>query len=159
MKSTQKKYNLIIVINENSVIHYEINSQKTNNDIFLNFVNNLIFKINEGNITNFSFFLDNLSCHKTTKVIKFFAENKINIIYNSQYLSFFNSIELVFRGLKNIICKTKYKSMESLKEDIKNILDSIVFQKTIRYNYKETISEYLKIYKIYKDYNFNEFKE
>ena len=44
MKSTQKKYNLIIVINENSVIHYEINSQNTNNDIFLNFVNNLFSK-------------------------------------------------------------------------------------------------------------------
>ena len=41
--------------------------------------------------------------------------------------------------------------MDSLKEDIKNILDSIDFQKTIRYNYKETIFEYLKIYKEYKD--------
>ena len=65
---------------------------------------------------------------------------------------------MVFWGLKNIVYKTIYKSLESLKEDIKNILDSIVFQKTIRYNYKETISEYLKIYKIYKDYNFNKFK-
>ena len=49
--------------------------------------------------------------------------------------------------------------MELLKQDIKNIIDSVDFQKTIRYNYKETISQYLKFYKKYKDYNFNQLKE
>ena len=155
----RKKYNLIMAINENGVIHYEINSQNTNDEIFLSFIKNLIIKIDEKKIFKFALFLDNLSCHKTNKVIKFFADKKINIIFNSSYLSSFNSIELAFRGLKNIIYKTIYKSMDSLKEDIKNILDSIDFQKTIRYNYKETISEYLKIYKEYKDYNFNKFKK
>lgn len=84
-------------------------------------------------------------------MIKFFTENKIIIIYNTPYLSIFNSIELCFRGLKNIIYKTIYKSMNSLK-DIQNIFGSNDFQKAIKYNFKETISEYIKFYKKYKDY-------
>ena len=46
----RKKYNLIMAINENGVIHYEINSQNTNDEIFLSFIKNLIIKIDEKNI-------------------------------------------------------------------------------------------------------------
>jgi hypothetical protein len=72
-------------------------------------------------------------------MIKFFTENKINIIYNTPYLSIFNSIELCFRGLKNIIYKTIYKLMNSLKEDIHNIFVFNSFKKKTKYNFKETI--------------------
>jgi hypothetical protein len=48
--------------------------------------------------------------------------------------------------------------MEKLENDIRNILNSQKFEKTIRYNFKETIFEYIKYYKKYKDFNLNKFK-
>ena len=109
-------------------------------------------------IKYYTLFLDNLSTHKSKNTIKYFYENKINIIFNVPYLSRFNSIELAFRAVKNIIYKQVYENMENLKKDICKILDSEKFQKTIRYIFKVTIGEYKKYYEKYKNCNFNIFK-
>ena len=103
-------------------------------------------------------FLDNLSVHKSKKVIKFYVENNINVIFNSPYQSNFNSIELAFRALKNNLYKKIYSSMEEVEPDIKKILDSESFQKTIKYNYKETLSEYLRYFEGHRSINLEDLK-
>ncbi len=154
----RKRYNLIMGINADGIIHYELLRDNVNEEIFIKFVENLKLEIIKKDIKYYALFLDNLSVHKSKNAIKYFCENKINIIYNVPYLSKFNSIELAFRGLKNILYKNVYENMESLKNDIYNILDSEKFKNSIRYNFKETISQYQKYYERYKDYNFNNIK-
>jgi hypothetical protein len=155
---SKKRYNLIMGINEEGIIHYEIHKSNIDEDIFLKFIHNLKSEINKREIKYYTLFLDNLSVHKSNNAIKYFCENSINVIYNVPYLSYFNSIELCFRALKNIIYKQVYENMEKLENDIRNILNSQKFEKTIRYNFKETIFEYIKYYKKYKDFNLNKFK-
>ena len=41
--------------------------------------------------------LDNLSAHRTKKLMKYYDENKINIIFNCVYRSNFNCVELAFK--------------------------------------------------------------
>lgn len=103
-------------INEEGIIHYEIHKSNIDEDIFLKFIHNLKAQINKKEIKYYTLFLDNLSVHKSNNAIKFFCENSINVIYNIPYLSYFNSIELCFRALKNIIYKQVYENMEKLEK-------------------------------------------
>ena len=58
--------------------------------------------------------LDNLSSHKTIKILKLYAENNINIILNSQLISQLNLIELPFWGIKKYL----YSNLFSLKDKL-----------------------------------------
>lgn len=157
-KETKKRYNLIMAISENGIVYYELNIANTDEKIFINFIDKLVKKIHEKSIDNFAIFLDNLSVHKSSKLIQFYVENGINIIYNTPYASFFNSIELAFRGLKNILYKNIYESIDKVIKDVHKILNSENFQNTIKYNLKETIQQYLIFFENYKNMNFNKFK-
>lgn len=44
--------------------------------------------------------MDNLSSHKSSKLMEFYDKHKINVLFNTPYLSNFNAIELSFRNLK-----------------------------------------------------------
>ena len=49
--------------------------------------------------------------------------------------------------------------MNKVIEDVHNIINNADFQKTLKYNFKETIIEYLKFYNKYKSINFNKYKK
>lgn len=157
-KETKKRYNLIMAVSENGIVYYELNIANTDEKIFINFIDKLVKKIHEKSIDNFAIFLGNLSVHKSSKLIQFYVENGINVIYNTPYASFFNSIELAFRRLKNILYKNIYESMDKVIKDVHKILISENFQNTIKYNLKETIQQYLLFFENYKNMNFNKFK-
>lgn len=55
--------------------------------------------------------------------------------------------------MKNLLNKKIYESMVKMKNDIEKILKSESFQKTIRYNFKESIEEYINFFDKYKKYN------
>ena len=148
-----------MAVNETRVLYYEINSENTNEKTFMNFIQNLKTILNKKNIGSFAIFMDNLSVHKTTKMIKFYAENEINVIFNTPYFSNFNSIELSFRSIKNLLYKKVYVDINKVIEDVHNIIKADNFQKTVLYNLKETFLEYLKFFDRYKSINFNEYKE
>ena len=71
--------------------------------------------------------MDNLSCHRTNKVIKLCNKNKINIIFNVIYKSNFDAIELTFRSLKIKIYKKLYESVNSVSDNVKRILNEKEF--------------------------------
>ena len=69
---------------------------------FLNYIKILSNKIKEKNISSYVIVLDNYLSHKTNLLIKYYCDNKINILFNIPYLSKFNSVELCFRNFKKI---------------------------------------------------------
>ena len=95
-----EKFSLNMAVDENNVLNYKINKVSTNSDIFLDFIKELQKKLNDKHYPEYVIVLDNLAAHKTNALIEYYAKNKINIIFNSPYLSSFNSIELAFRGIK-----------------------------------------------------------
>ena len=100
------KKKLIAAVGESELIHYEINEQDTNELVFLKFMKNLKMKLEKNNISQYVVILDNLSCHKTPLLKKFYDEEKMNIIFNSPYHSNFNCIELLFRIIKKNYMKS-----------------------------------------------------
>ena len=75
-----------MAVNKDGIIYYEINEQSTTQDSFLNYMNKLVNKIKEIKKEKYVIVLDNLSVHKTSKVIEFYRENKINALFNCPYL-------------------------------------------------------------------------
>ena len=61
-------------INENGVVHYTLNEKNINDDIFVEFVQDL--KLKEKHINEFALFLDNFSGHKTNKLSNFIERKK-----------------------------------------------------------------------------------
>ena len=102
--------------------------------------------------------MDNLSVHKTKNLIKIYVENGINVIFNTPYFSNFNSIELAFRSIKNLLYKKVYPDISKIIEDVHNLISTDNFQKTILFNLKETFLEYLKFFERYKSIDFNKYK-
>ena len=74
-----------MAIDNKSVIYYEINDNSTNENIFLNFINNLMTKLKNESVEIFVFVLYNLSCHKTPFMKKLFS-NKIFLQYYLHFL-------------------------------------------------------------------------
>ena len=101
--------------------------------------------------------LDNLKIHKTKDVISFCIEKKMNLIFNIPYQSPFNAIELCFRSIKKIIYSKLYNSIDELQKDIETITNDNKFNKTLLFNYKATLKEYLFFSDKYKENNLNNF--
>ncbi len=70
-KGVKKRKNLILLVSEDNIIHYKINDKSTNEDSFLKFMEEAVKKIEEKNIKNYIIVMDNLSVHKTRKLIEF----------------------------------------------------------------------------------------
>lgn len=152
------KSNLIMAIDNKSVIYYEIRDNSTNENIFLNFINNLITKLKNESVENFVFVLDNLSCHKTPSMKKLFLDNKINVLFNSPYMSEWNCIELAFRALKRKYYHILFETKEEQINYIKRFLENKEFSKTLEFNYCETLKEYRKFITNNENINLNMIK-
>ena len=97
---SKKKKNLLLVVSSNSVFHYKITEVNTNENNFMEFMDevNTIIKSKENE--KYVIIMDNLSAHRTKKLMKYYDDNKINIIFNCVYRSNFNCMELAFKILK-----------------------------------------------------------
>ena len=151
----KEKTNLILAVNEDGVIYYEINKDNTKEDNFLSFMEKLMIKIKEKKIEHFVIILDNHSSHKTDKLTQFYYKNKVNILFNTPYLSKFNSVELAFRNIKRKLYLKNYKSVGEIIEEVKSLMESEEFQKGIKGNYCVTLKEYLKFNETEKFNNIN----
>lgn len=135
--------NLLLIINKNQVIHYKINKVSTTEDTFLEFLIESIKKIKEKKIKEYLIVLDNLSSHKTAKIINYFNDNNINVVFNCPYNSQFNCVELTFRYIKRYLYSKIYESLDKAECDVIKLLDDKDINKTLIKNYKETLEYYL----------------
>ena len=101
--SNKKKFNLIMVCSKEGIIHYNINNENTTNQTFLQYMKELLEVLTKKNMKPFLIVLDNLAVHKTKELFQFYKDNKVNIVFNSPYVSKFNAIEFTFRDLKKIL--------------------------------------------------------
>ena len=141
--SKKEKVNLILSVYEEGVLYYEINKPNTKEENFLEYMKNLLNTINDKGLKNYVIILDNYSAHKTKTLFKFYVDNKMNILFNSPYMSKFNSVELAFRNIKRHLYTKCFANMSSTINELKLILDSVNFSKSIKGNYKETLEEYI----------------
>ena len=103
----------------------------------------------------FVIIMDNLSCHRTPKLLNYYSENKLNIIFNCVYRSSFNCVELAFKSIKFHLYNNLYESLEQAEKDIKNKLDDKNFNSVLLHNYWETLNIYLEFYEKYRELNLN----
>lgn len=140
----KKRKNLLLLIGEDSIINYKFNDDSTNEEKFLSFMKEAKNKIDELGIENYIIIMDNLSAHKTATLLNFYNENKINILFNSPYCSYFNCIELAFRSIKSVLYKKVFTNIDEVENEIKTIINHPTFNETLKANYRETLCEYRK---------------
>ena len=116
-----EKNNLLLAIGVDKVIHYYLTQENTNSEIFLEFMKELVKKLKLDQTNKYILIMDNLSSHKKGNVIKFFVDEKLNVLFNAPYAPysiFFNSVELIFRSIKKRTYSKLYQSLEEVKKDI-----------------------------------------
>lgn len=110
-----KKYNLLLAVTRNEVIHQEIRINNTNERAVFEFFKSMAQKLKEspklkhildrGNVV---VLLDNASYHKTHALKEFCIENNITLLLNVPYYPCFNMIEQVFAYLKKDFYRTVF---------------------------------------------------
>ena len=138
------KLNLLMAVTEKEVIYYQLNKESTNEESFLCYMENLLNKLKEKKEEHYIIVMDNLACHKTEKLISFYKENKLNILFNSPYLSKWNCIEISFRIVKQNYYGKFFANIDELKPYVENLLRKEEFIKTLNLNFGETLKEYRK---------------
>ena len=139
----QGKTNLIMGVDMDEIIHYEIIDQNIDSITFLNFMKTLVSKLDEERLKNTIIIMDNFSSHLTKDLFEFYNEKKLKILFNTPYLSKFNMIELCFRELKNKIYKRLYKNIKEIKDTLKDLIEGDYLKGILYKLYKETLIKYL----------------
>ena len=152
------KKNLLLAIGKSSVFEYQLISENTNGSVFFNFIINLKKKLDCMKINKFVLIMDNCSSHKTEEVLKYFESNKINVLFTPAYMSIFNPIELIFRGIKKMTYNKLYNTFDEVENDVLNYLKNDRVEKTLLYNYKESLEQFLFYTKSNINQNLNSFE-
>ena len=153
--TSNNRSNLLLIVDSKSIIYYKINHSSTNEKTFLEFMDGFLKNRKNDLNKKFILVLDNLACHKTSKIKKFFIENKINVVYNTPYMSIFNCVEIAFRYLKRHLYCNLYSSLEDAENEVKKLLESEEIKVTLKKNYRETLKTYLSYYLENQDINLN----
>jgi transposase len=130
-----RNLSMIMSLNSDCIIHYEIYEESINNIKFYSFIQNIIKKLNSDGYT---FIFDNVSFHHNKETLNLIKETNNNFIFTPPYSPNFNPIENVFGIIKNNY-KNNYKKISiinrkfSVKEQIKIIDDSILEFITVHY--------------------------
>ena len=149
----KEKVNLIMAISKDSAIHYVFNKENTNESNFSDFIEKLYDKILQKGIHHYAIVMDNLSIHKTNKLLSIYVQKKMNIIFNTPYLSSFNCIEFAFRSLKKNIYTKVYEDINEVIENSSKYIESNEFKNSLKNNYRDTIENYVMFSEKYKYYN------
>ena len=139
-----KKRNLILAVSNEKIIHWEINSDNFSSENFLNFIDDILESLDNNDNSIYILFMDNASIHLSLDLMKFYSKNKLKILFNVPYASFFNMAELCFRAIKKIIYGFIFSSIEEVESKVIEILKSDKLNAQIPLLYKETLREYIK---------------
>ena len=80
--------NLSLIVDNKSIIFYKINKESTNQQTFLAFLKDFLKIIKTKEQKPFILVMDNLAVHKTSVIRYFLIENKINVLFIMNILSF-----------------------------------------------------------------------
>ena len=139
----KNRKNLLLLVGE-EVVYFSINNENTNENNFLEFMDGCINALKEKEYNDYIIVMDNYSVHKTKKLIEYYKENKINILFNCPNASYFNSVELAFRSIKKVLYKKLFNDINEVEIEVEKILSDSNFKNTLIKNYKETLEQYLK---------------
>ena len=151
------KLNIIMAVGKEKVYTMMMKKENTNAEIYINFLKQLNEQIKKEPEKKFVVILDNLRAHKTKEAIQYCINQKINLLFNVPYQSIFNCIELCFRLIKKHLYQNLYSSIEEIKIDIEKLVEKEQFLKSLLYNYKETLQEYIYYEECMKNLNLNLF--
>ena len=99
--------------------------------------------------------MDNHTSHVSKYTLKLVNKQKIKLLFSVPYESSFNSVELSFRYIKNIIYKHIFKNINELRIKVEEILNGNEFRKTIKKNFVETLERYYYFININDNFNMN----
>ena len=153
----KERRNLLLAVDDEAPIYWQITKENTTEKIFLNCISKLKEKLNYILYPKFILLMDNHSSHKTPLLLKYYRENKINILFNVPYVSTFNGIELTFRYLKRILYMTLFSSIDEACFKVESLLKEDKISETLCYNYAETIDQYIKFIEKNNSINLNNF--
>lgn len=156
-KSDKSKINLLLAVTKNEIFHYELMSENTNSEKFLNFMKELNEKLKIKKDTKYIIIMDNCTIHKTEELIKYYKEEKINVLFNVQYCSYFNCIELCFRSLKKKLYNKLYETKEEIINEVELFFKKEETKLTLTKNYNETLKQYILYSQEKKNENINNF--
>lgn len=113
-KANPTKYTLIMAINHNKIVSYDLIKNKNVNQIlFLNFLKNKVFPFCD----NKYILMDNVRFHKTKVITELFHNSNNKLLFIPPYSPQYNPIENVFAIIKN-----KYKQYHNV-HNISSIIE------------------------------------
>ena len=102
--------------------------------------------------------MDKLSSHRTKKMLDYYSQNNLNIIFKCVYKLNFNAVELAFKNIKFHLYKNLYENIENAFQDVKNIITDKKFDLVLKHNFSKILSRYLEYCDKNKYINLNNLK-
>ena len=144
-QDSHQKINLIMAIDNQQIIYGQYyNNETVNSEEFLDFLSELLKRLNKNEIQNCVFVLDNAKYHITDKIKKFAKENQLKFLFTIPYKSQFNCIEYAFNLMKIDIHNTMITTKKELEKKIIELIDDETINSKIRKIYIYTLEKYLK---------------
>jgi len=130
-------------ITPNKIICFSIKDKTVDSSYFLEFMEEVVKKIGISEINKYIFILDNATINLTRELFEFYHKNKMKIFFGIPYMSKLNMIEYAFRYIKNIMNKKLYPTIDMMKNDLINIIQSNDLINTIPKLFRETLNKYM----------------
>ncbi len=111
-KGNSQRYNLIMAVDKQNVVLYELRDENTDGKNFKEFIKKLIEKIPDDQKHLTLLILDNLSSHRTSDNIEFYLSYDLKILFNVCYKSEYNCIELALRIAKLYMYQRSFAHVE-----------------------------------------------
>ena len=116
-------YSVLMAINKENIISYEINDKAYNTYTFFNFIKQLINKLETQNKeTKFSFLMDNVAFHKSKHIKHYIISKGHSIIFIPPYTPQCNPIEELFSEIKR---KYRQSNEINMKKKIINSINNV----------------------------------
>lgn len=136
-KEKRIRYTVLCAIDMNKIIHFKIINNSADGIIFMEFIKELISKLNSTN--KHCILLDNARIHHSKIFKKYIEDNKnISLLYNIPYSPEYNPIEKVFNEVKHNLRQMNIKNA-NIKTKINKAFKKILKEHLVNY-YNKSLS-------------------
>lgn len=112
-------------ITKNGVFKFSYQNTAYNTESFKNFIVELSEKLEENNLTNVAFIMDNVRFHKVEAIKQFISNKNHRLLYLPPYSPFLNPIENAFSKWKQFIRQSKPQNISELLLLIERVTEII----------------------------------